>query len=1451
MNPPRRFWILTGLLLSQVIALPQQARQARLTDDPSRPMPDYDSRLQPFAGSDMPAFTLESRVWTPKPGEQIRAASAGDARQAAEDFLASRGIPLAFLRTQTLENLEVVEFQGHWRGRPVLESSFKVAIRDAREVVAAVMGPAAPAHVEPEEPLITALDAARAAYQASGAEPPAELDSIDHPISGYAWLNPLGESRNPILADLVVFPLGSQRGRLAWKIHLEREGRHAYEMIIDAGDARLLRRLSLFRAAGLGKVFKASPDKGDRELASFPDSWLPPGQTQTMGNNADAYLDINGDNLPDQIPDAGIRGGRAFSQTQVFDFPAPVPGTPVDPRTLRAAAVTNAFYFANVAHDFFLGLGFNETAGNFQADNANRGGIGGDPMRVEVQDLFQFSNAGILVAPEGTSPRMELGIFTRGTSTQLDDRDFAYDGQTVMHEYSHGVTSRTLSGGRGAGCLSGHQSRSLDEGWADYFASSFFSDPVQSSYLSPNPRRGIRRQSYEGYSFTYEDMGNEGFLVHQDGEIWAATLWDIRKLLGPQITDRLVYSALALTPCRPTYADARDAILAADQALNNGANRSKLYPIFARHGLGASASGVDGGLEAITVFNAAYDLPNDLAPGNRAPLVNSAPSSVLAQGDLLNYQIRATDPDGGTLRYELVQGPTGMSVDATTGVVRWTAGLTSARAKIAITDGQGGRVIHGIFLLVITPLQSGKALPVSTQRDAVLTVVTVPEGTPVLQVTLRSGKGDGGLLVIDPFGFPTFDEGRIGQSETLSFPSPTPGRWLISLSPASPATFLESVQLAATLIDPQTIGGNARLEGRIGEATSETYYKVIVPPGASSLGITFTGGSGDGDLVVRRETPPACQVLGDFLSFRCLGTHGSFLFGNRESVTIGAPAAGTWYIDVVTSDGYHGAVLATRMEVRPTLVVDASTLTFNAVQGQPAPPAQSFTISNASGSDFQWSATASPNTPWLKLDSTAGTGNAVFKVNVDTQALPPGAYTGAITISAGGLGSSPQTVNVRLNVTARPVISASPAQLNFTSAPGQNPAVQRLSFTNTGGGTLEWTSSVATSAGGNWLSVDVSKGMGNNANLQVIVQAGALAPGIYNGTITLAATAAASVTISVRYTVVIPITVSEASLRSVASNRTGYPVAPGEMLAIQGSNFTGDCSMQPAAPNPCPASTGFPLSTELAGVRVQSNGINSPLLLVTPTEIRFLLPYEIQGAEVSIVVIRQGAAAPPVVRQLLPQSVAIFTLLENGAGAAKLYHNDGTIVSRAAPMLAGESLSLLAGGLGVLNPAVLTGAAGPTEIASVATPVRLYLDFQQVPVDAAYLEPGTAGIYRLEFKAPEMLASKFPSLIVEGSDLQSNEASAGGMSLFDVMPAQISRGADASITLRGINLPEGAAVQIGEQSFPAQLTDGPLQSLAVTLPATALEAAGQLQLRVVNPASPEDGASNAVTLTVR
>jgi hypothetical protein len=154
----------------------------------------------------------------------------------------------------------------------------------------------------------------------------------------------------------------------------------------------------------------------------------------------------------------------------------------------------------------------------------------------------------------------------------------------------------------------------MGEGWSDYWAATFYGNGVIGEFVTNNLTNGIRRAAYtvpaNPVHDSYADIGTGGFQVHRDGEVWAATLWDLRQTLGAAIADRLVLQGMKFTPCSPSFLNARDGILTADQNLNGGANRCAIWQVFARHGMGVSAQGNNG-----TTHVAATDVPQDCNGG--------------------------------------------------------------------------------------------------------------------------------------------------------------------------------------------------------------------------------------------------------------------------------------------------------------------------------------------------------------------------------------------------------------------------------------------------------------------------------------------------------------------------------------------------------------------------------------------------------------------------------------------------------------------------------------------------------------------------------------------------------------------------------------------------------------------------------------------------------------------
>lgn len=453
-----------------------------------------------------------------------------------------------------------------------------------------------------------------------------EIQARTSPTEMSRFGNPLGPNFEDILSEQNVVRINGE-SRLAWHVFTEVGPEEWYEILLDAYTGELLLRHNLYVHQAQGTIYSEAPDKGARQLVSFVGDttintaagWMGT-STVTTGNNVEAYLDTDANNAPDNNNTTGLSVGHASAANQDFTFPF---STTVDPRTQQAAVVTNLFYFNNIMHDFSYNLGFTETARNFQVNNFGRGGTGNDSVRAEAQDGSGTNNANFATPPDGSRPRMQQYLFT----SPNPDRDSSVDGDVVFHEYGHGISNRLI--GNGSTALSGTQSGAMGEGWSDYWAITINGDGAVGEYVTNNPN-GIRRAAYSVPAATvhdsYADVGAGGFQVHRDGEVWAATLWDLRTQLGAATSDMLVLNGMKFTPNRPSFLNARDGILQADQNLFAGANRCAIWTVFARHGMGVSAVGNDG-----TTHTAATDVPADCG-GTCSFSINPTSASFAAAG---------------------------------------------------------------------------------------------------------------------------------------------------------------------------------------------------------------------------------------------------------------------------------------------------------------------------------------------------------------------------------------------------------------------------------------------------------------------------------------------------------------------------------------------------------------------------------------------------------------------------------------------------------------------------------------------------------------------------------------------------------------------------------------------------------------------------------------------------
>lgn len=201
--------------------------------------------------------------------------------------------------------------------------------------------------------------------------------------------------------------------RLAWEVALRLPDHLNWWVLwVDAADGRVLGKDNLVDndAYEVFAIPAMNPDEADRTVEMNPADPLasPFGWhdtngaagaefTDTRGNNTFSQEDRDANNIGGFRPD----GGPSLE----FLFPLDLNLPPVD---YQEAAITNLFYWNNIAHDVLYRYGFDEAAGNFQENNYGRGGIGGDPVQADAQDGSGLNNANFSTPSDGSDPRMQM-----------------------------------------------------------------------------------------------------------------------------------------------------------------------------------------------------------------------------------------------------------------------------------------------------------------------------------------------------------------------------------------------------------------------------------------------------------------------------------------------------------------------------------------------------------------------------------------------------------------------------------------------------------------------------------------------------------------------------------------------------------------------------------------------------------------------------------------------------------------------------------------------------------------------------------------------------------------------------------------------------------------------------------------------------------------------------------
>jgi uncharacterized protein (TIGR03437 family) len=367
-----------------------------------------------------------------------------------------------------------------------------------------------------------------------------------------------------------------------------------------------------------------------------------------------------------------------------------------------------------------------------------------------------------------------------------------------------------------------------------------------------------------------------------------------------------------------------------------------------------------------------------------------------------------------------------------------------------------------------------------------------------------------------------------------------------------------------------------------------------------------------------------------------------------------------------------------------------------------------------------------------------------------------GTYQGAVNVANSRLPQDNKTLNVTLNVTGRPIATPSEPSLRFRVHANSTKASRSILIRNRGLTQLdlgEITSATAT--GGEWLSAALVEG---TRFVTVNADAKGIQPGIYRGTVTIKSNAAnspAEIPVVLEVVAQGPPVIRFNGLVDSATLQEGDVLAPGGAVTGFGEAFSYS--------EPSVVKEGAWPNT-LGGTSVFVDGRPAPLSFSSYEQVNFQIPFDVDPGERLVRVDRGGQLSSPasiIVRSSVPKMIRL-ALRALGVEIPEIrdyygiaFHGDGTQslppefgLPNSRPTRRGETITMLAMGLGRTDPPVAAGTPGTADplipVASASKQVCfgcLVLGGQRTEPSFVGLAPGLVGIYHVVVTVPENVPS--------------------------------------------------------------------------------------------------------------
>jgi uncharacterized protein (TIGR03437 family) len=353
-----------------------------------------------------------------------------------------------------------------------------------------------------------------------------------------------------------------------------------------------------------------------------------------------------------------------------------------------------------------------------------------------------------------------------------------------------------------------------------------------------------------------------------------------------------------------------------------------------------------------------------------------------------------------------------------------------------------------------------------------------------------------------------------------------------------------------------------------------------------------------------------------------------------------------------------------------------------------------------------------------------------------------------VTITSTGASGSPAIIPVTLNISTV-TLTATPAQLGFSYQIGGStqPAAQTIAVSDTSN--VSFTATAATALGGPWLSVTPATGTASGS-LTVSVNTKGLTADVYTGTITIAATGAASQVINVTLSAVLPTITGIVS--GASYDATGF--APGTIVSIFGTQ------LGPQTGVAFSVNSQGTVNTTLGGTTITVEGFPVTPLFVQNNQINIILPYTLNTTGQAYVEVNYNNMTSVQFNiQLAPADIQVFTANGSGSGPGSILNQDFSVNSAANPAAPGSIVAVYATGGGAMLPAVTAGNVAGSVLSMVSLPYSATVNGESAKVVYAGSAPGLVyGVDQFDVELPADAPAGAQNIIltVGGSTSQSD-----------------------------------------------------------------------------------------------